>query len=123
MTHPHALDVDIDALLQVLQKISPLIGNHFKNDSSNIRKHPEIQKGLNNHTRGSAYFRQYFKKPLVATCDCVACKLGMLLFVLPHSLPQLLHMHAMMYFSKVNTCALYFFSMTHGYVYFSRHAR
>ena len=92
VTHPPALDVDIDVVLQVLRKISPLIGDHLKIDSSNIRKHPEIQKVLKNHTRGSAYFRQYFKIPLVANCDCAACKLGML-FVWPRSLPQLIHMH------------------------------
>jgi hypothetical protein len=28
---------------------------------------------MDNHTQGSAYFRQFFKRPLVADCDCVAC--------------------------------------------------
>jgi len=28
---------------------------------------------MDNHTRGSAYFRQFFKRPLVPSCDCVAC--------------------------------------------------
>ena len=70
-------DAEINVLLQVLRKISPMIGNELKIDSSNINKHPEIQKCIDNHTRGSAHFRQFFKQPLAAICDCVPCKNGM----------------------------------------------
>ena len=54
-THPLASDVDIDKLLVVLRRISQLIGDQLHIDSSNIKKHPEIQKVLDNHSRGSAY--------------------------------------------------------------------
>jgi len=70
-------DAEINVLLQVLRKISPMIENALKIDSSNINKHPKIQKCIDNHTRGSAYFRQFFKQPLVANCDCVPCRNGM----------------------------------------------
>jgi hypothetical protein len=76
-THPPASDAQIGELLQVLRKISPAIGDHLQIDSSNIRKFPEIKKVMDNHTRGSTYIRQYFKRPLVANCDCVACEKGM----------------------------------------------
>jgi len=76
-THPLACNEDKEKLLNVLRKVSPLIGDHLKIDATNIKKHPEIQKVLDNHSRGSAYFRQFFKRPLVAECDCVACREGM----------------------------------------------
>jgi hypothetical protein len=41
-------------------------------DSSDMKKHHGIQKIIDNHTRGSAFFRQLFKRPLVSDCDCVA---------------------------------------------------
>ena len=76
-THPPASDNDQEKLLAILRKISPSIGDHLQIDSSSIKKHPEIQKVLDNHSRGSAYFRQFFKRPLVAECGCVACREGM----------------------------------------------
>ena len=76
-THPSTSDDDQDKLLSILRKISPSIGDKLQIDSSNIKKHPEIQKVLDNHSRGSAYFRQFFKRPLVGECDCVACREGM----------------------------------------------
>ena len=76
-THPPTFDDDQDKLLAILRKISPSIGDQLQIDSSNIKKHPEIQKVLDNHSRGSAYFRQFFKRPLVAECDCFACREGM----------------------------------------------
>jgi hypothetical protein len=75
-THPLASDEDHEKLLSILRKISPSIGDKLQIDSSNIKKHPEIQKVLDNHSRGSAYFQQFFKRPLVADCDCVACREG-----------------------------------------------
>jgi hypothetical protein len=75
-THPPASDDEQEKLLAILRKISPSIGDRLHIDSSNIKKHPEIQKVLDNHSRGSAYFRQFFKRPLVAECDCVACREG-----------------------------------------------
>ena len=77
VTHSHASDSEIDKVLHVLRKISPLVGDHLKIDFSNIKKHPELHKVMDNHTRGSAYFHQFFKKPLVAPCDCIPCKQGM----------------------------------------------
>jgi hypothetical protein len=53
-------DADIDVVLQVLRKISPADESHLQIDSSNIKKHPEIEKVLDNHTRGSSYFRRFF---------------------------------------------------------------
>ena len=82
VTHPPASDADVEALLRVIRKISPLIGDHLKIDSSNIKKHPLLQKVIHNHSRGSPYFRQFFKQPLVTTCDCVACTYGMLIVLL-----------------------------------------
>jgi len=58
--------------------VSPLISeDKLQINSSNITKHHGIQKIMDNHTRGSAYFRQFLKRPLVAGCDCVACMTGM----------------------------------------------
>jgi len=37
-------------------------------------KFPDIKKVLTNHSRGSAYMRQFFKLPLISPCDCVACE-------------------------------------------------
>jgi len=51
---------EVDVGLQVLREISPGIGSHLKIDSSNIKKQPEIQKMLDNHTRGSSSFLQFF---------------------------------------------------------------
>ena len=65
-THPLANHIEIDALLQVLRKSSPLIRDQLKIDSSNIKKHLDIQKVLENHTRGGAYIRQFSKRPLLA---------------------------------------------------------
>ena len=76
-TYPHASDVDIDKVLVVLRRLSPLIGDQLQIDSSDINKHPELQKVVNNHSRGSTYFRQFLKRPMVADCDCVACREGM----------------------------------------------
>jgi len=59
-THPLASNVDMDKLLDVLRRISSLIGDTLQIESSNINKHPEMQKVLNNHSRGSTYFRQIF---------------------------------------------------------------
>ena len=56
----HSPASNYDKVLQVLRKISPLVGDHLKMDSSNIKKHPELVKVLDIHTRGSAYFRQFF---------------------------------------------------------------
>jgi hypothetical protein len=42
-TGPQTSDGDICERLQVLRAISPTIGEHLKIDSSNVRKHPEIQ--------------------------------------------------------------------------------
>ena len=77
VTHSPASDYEIDKVLHVLRKISPLLGDHLKIDSSNMKKHTELYKVLDNHTRGSAYFRQFFKKLLVAPYDCIPCKQGM----------------------------------------------
>ena len=59
-THPLASDIDVGKLLDVLRRISPLIGDELKIDSTNIKKHPEIQKVLENQSKGSSYFRQFF---------------------------------------------------------------
>ena len=81
LTHPSSLDVDIDALLHVLRKTSPLIGDYLKIYSSNISMHLEIIF-LNNIPRGSANLRQHFKKPLVINYyDCIPCKSGMFFFL------------------------------------------
>ena len=74
-THPPAFDSEIAELFKILRKISPSIVEEDKLqiDSSNIRKHPKIEKIIVNHTRGSAFFRQFYKRPLVSDCGCVAC--------------------------------------------------
>jgi hypothetical protein len=97
VTHPPAHDSDIAALMQVLRKISPSIGESLKIDASTIKNHPEIQKVLDNHTRGSAYFRQFFKRPLVAGCDCIPCKEGMFSpMIMPNdAYEELCHTYAM----------------------------
>ena len=60
-THPPTSNDDEAKLLDVLRKISPLIGDHLKIDASNIKNYSaEIQKVLDNHSRGSAYSRQFF---------------------------------------------------------------
>jgi hypothetical protein len=41
-THPPKSDIDVGKLLDVLRRISPLIGDELKIDSTNIKKHPEI---------------------------------------------------------------------------------
>jgi len=56
LTHPMAPFAEVDVGLQVLRKIIPGIGLHLQIDSSNINKHPEIQKVSDNHTRESSYF-------------------------------------------------------------------
>jgi hypothetical protein len=33
---------------------------------------------LENHPRGSSYFRQPLKRPLIAPCDCISCREGIL---------------------------------------------
>jgi hypothetical protein len=76
-THPTASDAEIYVMLQVLRKISAMIWDELKIYSTNIKKHAEIQKYIDNHTRGSAYFRQFFKVSLAANCDCVPSKHGM----------------------------------------------
>ena len=38
VNYPFASNIDIDPLLHVLRKISPLIGDHLITDSSNINK-------------------------------------------------------------------------------------
>jgi hypothetical protein len=53
-THPPTFDDDYEKLLSVLRKISPSIGDQLQIDSSDIKKHPEIQKVLDNHSRGGA---------------------------------------------------------------------
>jgi hypothetical protein len=73
-----AEDDDREKLLAILRKISPSIRDHLHIEFSNIKKHPEIQKVLDNyHSRGSAYFRHFFMRPSVAECDCVAFRKGM----------------------------------------------
>ncbi len=64
----------MDEIYDVMRKLSPTIGNELKIDSSNINKFPDIKKVLTNHSRGSAYMRQFFKLPLASPCDCVACQ-------------------------------------------------
>jgi hypothetical protein len=59
-THPPASNVDMDKLLDVLRRISPLNGDTLQIDSSSINKHHEIHEVLNNSSRGSTYFRQLF---------------------------------------------------------------
>jgi len=59
LTHHMASMAEVDAGLEVLRTISPGIGSNLQIDSSNIKKHPELQKVLDNHTRGSPYFRQF----------------------------------------------------------------
>jgi hypothetical protein len=49
-THPPTSDSKIGELLQVLRSISPTIGEYLQIDSSNIRKHPELKKVLDNNT-------------------------------------------------------------------------
>ena len=76
-THRPASESEMAAVVGILRKLSPLVGNQLKIDSSNIKKHPGIQKVLDNHSRGSAYMRQLFKIPLEAPCDCMACRKGL----------------------------------------------
>jgi hypothetical protein len=73
-THPPTFDDDQERLLGILRKISPSNGDHLQIDSSTIKKDREIQNALDEHLRGSAYFRQHFKRHLVAECDCMACR-------------------------------------------------
>jgi len=75
--HTPASISEIASVLTILCSISPLIGQNLKIDSSNIKKCPEIRKVLDNHTRGRSYFRQFFKRPLVAPCECIPCRKGM----------------------------------------------
>jgi hypothetical protein len=71
--HPPASDNEIVVFFKVLRKISTsIVGGKLQIDSSNITEHLGIQKIMENHTRGNAYFPQFFKRPLVADCDCVA---------------------------------------------------
>jgi len=80
-TPPPASESEISSLLAVLTTLSPLVGGKRQVDTSNIKKHPGIQKVLNNHTRGSAYMRQYIKMPLehvTLPCECTACSRGLI---------------------------------------------
>ena len=76
VTHAPTSDVATQQVLECLRKISPRL-TELKVDSSNINKYPELAKVVKNHSRGSAYMRQFFKKPLVDNCDCVCCNTGM----------------------------------------------
>ena len=70
---------EIASLLAVLMTLSPLVGDKLQIDTSNVNKHPSIQKVLNKHTRWSAYMRKYFKMTLehaTLPCECIACSQG-----------------------------------------------
>ena len=51
-THPPTYESEIASLLAGLTTLSPLVGDKLQIDTSNINKHPCIQKVLNNHTHG-----------------------------------------------------------------------
>ena len=79
-THPDASDLEMAYVLGILKTLSPLVGDKLQIDTSSINKHSGIQMVLNDHTRGSAYMRQYFKLPLdhvTFPCDCIACSKGL----------------------------------------------
>ena len=78
-THSPATEAEMGEILTVLRAICPVLpkGSQLKIDSGNINKYPALQKLLDNHSRGSAYMRQFFKLPLQSPCDCVACQKGL----------------------------------------------
>ena len=79
-THPPASEHEIASVFAVLRTLSPQLGDKLQIDTSSINKHPGIQKVLDNHTRGSAYMRQFFKLPLghvTLPCECIACCEGL----------------------------------------------
>ena len=79
-THPHAYEREMVSVLAILKTLSPVVGDKLQIDTSSINKHPGFQKVLNNHTRGSACMRQYFKNPLEYVAlpfECIACSKGL----------------------------------------------
>ena len=74
-THVPATPQQMDGVLSTLQLLSPQL-TELKVDAGSINNYPELKKVLDNHSRGSAYMRQYFKEPLVRPCDCQACRKG-----------------------------------------------
>lgn len=75
-THTPASADDITRIFEILQAISPQL-EQLNVTAGTISKYPELRKVISNHSRGSAYMRQFFKRPLVADCDCVACAKGL----------------------------------------------
>ena len=62
-------------LFAELRRICPAVINLSEIDRSNISYYRELEDVMRCHSRSSAYLVQYFKQPLVAPCNCPACRL------------------------------------------------
>eukprot|EP00873_Tetraselmis_striata_P027189 jgi/Tetstr1/447453/TSEL_003711.t1 len=66
----------IQAILKCLHDIEPTLPSTQVTRQTS-RKFPQLMKVLNNHSVSIDHHIQFFKKPVVDKCDCIACKKGL----------------------------------------------
>jgi hypothetical protein len=73
--HPPAADERINDISAELRRICPAVLQLSSINRSNINNYRELDEVMRCHSRSSAYLVQYYKQPLVAPCNCPACRL------------------------------------------------
>jgi len=74
--HPPATDDNIIGISTELRKICSSVPKMSSVNRSCIGRYHELEYVMMCHSRSSPYFVQYYKQPLVAPCNCPACRLG-----------------------------------------------
>jgi hypothetical protein len=76
--HQPASQADMEALIQILQSISPNLTAELRINRANAAKDfPQLMRVFEMHMLVSPYHLQFFKTPLEAPCNCVGCMAGL----------------------------------------------